>query len=51
MTPCLFESLVKIVFYFHLGSAIGILYEYIICDVVQCVRHQVIFVIVYAVVI
>jgi len=37
------------VFSFHLGSAIGILYEYIICDVGQCVRHQVIFVIMYAV--
>jgi len=37
------------VFSFHLGSAIGILYEYIICDVVPCIRHQVIFVIICAV--
>jgi len=51
LTPWLFESLVTIVFYFHLGSAIGILYDYVICDDVQCVRHQVIFVIMYAVII
>ena len=51
MTPWLFESLVTIVFYFRLGSAIGILYEYIICDIVQCIRHQVIFVIIYTVII
>jgi hypothetical protein len=35
---------VTIVFYFHFGSAIGILYEYIIWGVLQCIRHQVIFV-------
>ena len=38
-----------IVFYFHLGSVLGILCKYIICGVVQCVRHKLIFVVMCAV--